>query len=106
MRAYNVGTGVETTVLDLARALQGAAGSNVPVQHAPARLGEQQRSSVNIDKAARELKRLAPAIVRAIDRHARRGGECYLPWYWRPILAVVRSTPERVFQRLRFLSGR
>lgn len=55
MRAYNVGTGVETTVLDLAAALQGAAGSNVPVQHAPARLGEQQRSSVNIDKAAREL---------------------------------------------------
>lgn len=51
-------------------------------------------------------ERLAPAIVRAIDRHARRGGECYLPWYWRPILAVVRSTPERVFQRLRFLSGR
>lgn len=55
VRAYNVGTGVETTVLDLAAALQGAAGSNVPVQHAPARLGEQQRSSVNIDKAAREL---------------------------------------------------
>ena len=51
-------------------------------------------------------ERLAPAIVRAIDRHTRRGGECYLPWYWRPILAVVRSTPERVFQRLRFLSGR
>lgn len=55
VRAYNVGTGVETTVLELAAALQGAAGSNVPVHHAPARLGEQQRSSVNIDKAAREL---------------------------------------------------
>jgi decaprenylphospho-beta-D-erythro-pentofuranosid-2-ulose 2-reductase len=48
-------------------------------------------------------ERLAPAIVRAIDRRA---GEVYLPWYWRPILAVVRNTPEPLFQRLRFLSGR
>lgn len=48
-------------------------------------------------------EQLAPAIVRAIDRRAR---EVYLPWYWRPILAVVRSTPEALFQRLRFLSGR
>ncbi len=48
-------------------------------------------------------ERLAPAIVRAIDRRAR---EVYLPWYWRPILAVVRNTPEALFQRLRFLSGR
>lgn len=48
-------------------------------------------------------ERLAPAIVRAIDR---RSGEVYLPWYWRPILAVVRNTPEPLFQRLRFLSGR
>ncbi len=55
VRAYNVGTGVQTTVLELAAALQGAAGSNVPVHHAPARPGEQQRSVVNIDKAAREL---------------------------------------------------
>ncbi|HMN07165.1 MAG TPA: GDP-mannose 4,6-dehydratase [Gemmatimonadaceae bacterium] len=55
VRAYNVGTGVQTTVLELAASLQGAAGSNVPVQHAPARAGEQQRSAVDIDKAAREL---------------------------------------------------
>lgn len=55
VRAYNVGTGVQTTVLELAAALQGAAGSNVPVQHASARPGEQQRSAVSIDKAAREL---------------------------------------------------
>lgn len=48
-------------------------------------------------------EKLAPAIVRAIDRRA---GEVYLPWYWRPILAVVRNTPEALFQRLRFLSGR
>jgi len=55
VRAYNVGTGVQTSVLELAAALQGAAGSNVPVHHAPARPGEQMRSVVNIEKAAREL---------------------------------------------------
>lgn len=48
-------------------------------------------------------EKLAPAIVRAIDRRA---GEVYLPWYWRPILTIVRNTPEALFQRLRFLSGR
>ena len=55
VRAYNVGTGVQTTVLELAASLQGAAGSNVPVQHAPGRPGEQQRSAVNIAKAGAEL---------------------------------------------------
>jgi decaprenylphospho-beta-D-erythro-pentofuranosid-2-ulose 2-reductase len=24
----------------------------------------------------------------------------YLPWFWRPIMFVVRSTPERIFKRL------
>lgn len=48
-------------------------------------------------------EQLAPAIVRAIDRRA---AEVYLPWFWRPILAIVRSTPEALFQRLRVLSGR
>ncbi|MFL5576525.1 MAG: NAD-dependent epimerase/dehydratase family protein [Gemmatimonadaceae bacterium] len=51
-RGFNVGTGVATTVVDLARALNRAAGADVPVEHAPARPGEQQRSVVRIDKAA------------------------------------------------------
>jgi UDP-glucose 4-epimerase len=55
VRAYNVGTGKETSVLQLAEELQRAAGSNVPVHHAPARLGEQQRSVVNIAKSEKEL---------------------------------------------------
>jgi UDP-glucose 4-epimerase len=55
VRAYNIGTGVETTVLALAQTLQRAAGVSVPVQNAPARPGEQLRSSVNIEKASREL---------------------------------------------------
>jgi UDP-glucose 4-epimerase len=55
VRAYNIGTGIQTSVLELAAALQSGAGSNVAVQHAPARPGEQQRSVVNIEKAQREL---------------------------------------------------
>lgn len=55
VRAYNVGTGVQTTVMELAAALQRAAGTSVPVLHAPGRPGEQQRSAVNIEKAQREL---------------------------------------------------
>jgi UDP-glucose 4-epimerase len=51
-RGFNIGTGVGTTVVDLARALNRAAGASVPIEHAPARPGEQQRSVVKIDKAA------------------------------------------------------
>jgi UDP-glucose 4-epimerase len=54
-RGFNIGTAIETSVLDLAAALQRSAGSGVPVQRAPARPGEQQRSAVNIEKAKREL---------------------------------------------------
>jgi UDP-glucose 4-epimerase len=54
-RGFNIGTAIETSVLDLAAALQKSAGSGVPVQRAPARPGEQQRSAVSIDKAKREL---------------------------------------------------
>ncbi|MEM6296144.1 MAG: SDR family NAD(P)-dependent oxidoreductase [Myxococcota bacterium] len=34
------------------------------------------------------------------------GGETYVPWYWRPIMGVVRRMPEPLFQRFGFLSGR
>ena len=54
-RAFNVGTGVETSVLELAQALARAAGSSAPVEHAPARAGELQRSAVAIDKAGMVL---------------------------------------------------
>ena len=54
-RGFNVGTGVETSVVALAGALRKAAGSNVPLHYAPARPGEQQRSAVNIEKARKEL---------------------------------------------------
>jgi UDP-glucose 4-epimerase len=54
-RGFNIGTGVPTTVVELARALNRAAGTDVPIEHAPARPGEQQRSFVKIDKAAAVL---------------------------------------------------
>jgi decaprenylphospho-beta-D-erythro-pentofuranosid-2-ulose 2-reductase len=46
---------------------------------------------------------VAAAIVRAMDAGA---SEAYVPSFWRLIMPVVKSTPERLFQRLPFLSGR
>lgn len=54
-RAYNVGTGVPTSVLDLAAALQRVAGRTTPIEHAPPRPGEQARSFVDVAKAAVQL---------------------------------------------------
>jgi UDP-glucose 4-epimerase len=51
-RAFNVGTGVPSSVLTLAASLQRAARTALPVAFAPPRAGEQQRSFVNIRKAA------------------------------------------------------
>lgn len=46
---------------------------------------------------------VAAGIVAAIDAGR---ADVYLPWFWRPIMAVVRNLPERVLQRLPALSGR
>jgi UDP-glucose 4-epimerase len=50
--AVNVGTGIETDVNQLAATMMGAAGVEVPVDHAPARPGELQRSAVAVARAA------------------------------------------------------
>jgi len=50
-RAFNIGTGVGTSVLEIAKLLQKAAGSDVPLEFAPHRPGEQQDSFVNVEKA-------------------------------------------------------
>ncbi len=47
--------------------------------------------------------RVAPAIVAALDNGA---GEVYVPAFWAALMPIVRATPERLFQRLPFLSGR
>ena len=54
-RAWNIGTGVETTVNELAELLAQGAGKKANITRAPARAGELLRSSLATDKAAREL---------------------------------------------------
>jgi decaprenylphospho-beta-D-erythro-pentofuranosid-2-ulose 2-reductase len=41
---------------------------------------------------------VARDIVRAIDRGT---PVLYTPWFWRPIMALIRAVPERLFRRLR-----
>jgi UDP-glucose 4-epimerase len=52
---YNVGTGVETSVVDLYKELARAVGSQLQAKHGPAKPGEQQRSSVDASLIRREL---------------------------------------------------
>ena len=52
---YNVGTGRETTVVDLYRILADAVGAAGPATHGPAKPGEQRRSVITSDLLAREL---------------------------------------------------
>ena len=40
---------------------------------------------------------VAEGIARALDRGR---DEVYLPWFWRPIMAVIRAVPEFIFKRL------
>lgn len=54
-RAFNVGTGVGTPVVKIAELLRASARSELPVEFAPRRPGEQQHSFVSIDKARRLL---------------------------------------------------
>ena len=62
-RAFNIGTGRETSVLELGTVLARVAGTlPATIEHAPARPGELQRSAIRIDKAARWL-RWTPAVA-------------------------------------------
>jgi len=42
--------------------------------------------------------RVARDIVRAMDRGT---PVIYTPWFWRPVMALVRFVPESVFRRAR-----
>ncbi len=46
---------------------------------------------------------VAASIVRAMDAGT---AEAYVPFFWGAIMPVVKNTPERLFQKLPFLSGR
>jgi UDP-glucose 4-epimerase len=52
---FNVGTGIETTVVDLFEGLRSAAGSRLDASHGPAKPGEQRRSCVDASKLRTEL---------------------------------------------------
>jgi UDP-glucose 4-epimerase len=63
-RAFNIGTGKGTSVIEIATLLQEIAGTKVPIEFAPHRPGEQQESFVNADKA-RELLGWTPQVTLA-----------------------------------------
>lgn len=54
-RAFNIGTGVGTSVLELAASLRRVSRAEAPIEFAPSRRGEQQASFVVIDKACSKL---------------------------------------------------
>jgi len=54
-RAFNIGTGVETSVTALAQAMIAAAGSKVGLDHAPARAGELLANALTAAKAEKVL---------------------------------------------------
>jgi UDP-glucose 4-epimerase len=53
--AYNIGTGVETSVNQLYELLRDISGRKLPANHGPAKPGEQLRSSLDPTRAARTL---------------------------------------------------
>jgi UDP-glucose 4-epimerase len=61
-RAFNIGTGKGTSVIDLAKLLQEAAGTKAKIEFAPHRPGEQQESFVNVDKA-RDVLGWTPSVT-------------------------------------------
>jgi len=52
---FNIGTGIETSVLELYELCRRVAGSELEAEHADARLGELQRSVLDVTRADREL---------------------------------------------------
>ncbi len=72
--ALNVGTGVETSVNELARTLARAAGYRKPIAHGPPAPGEQKRSSVD-SRAARAQLGWAPEV--GLEDGLRRTGDWF-----------------------------
>ncbi len=54
-RAFNIGTGVPTSVVHLAEVLRTAASATTTIEFAPKRPGEQQQSFLTVDKAKSQL---------------------------------------------------
>ena len=78
-RGFNVGTGIGTSVVDMANILLEEAGTRMPIEFAPRRPGEAQESFVDVGKAQQLLgwkprvslrEGLAQSFRWAADRHA------------------------------------
>jgi UDP-glucose 4-epimerase len=52
---YNVGTGIETSVVDLYKEIARSVGSDAAANHGPAKAGEQQRSVIDASRLRRDL---------------------------------------------------
>ncbi len=61
-RGFNVGTGIGTSVNDIAHTLLAASGRTVPIDYAPIRAGEQRHSFLDVDKAG-ELLGWRPSVT-------------------------------------------
>jgi UDP-glucose 4-epimerase len=83
-RAFNVGTGVGTSVNELARILLRVSEQKVPIEYAPQRRGEQQHSFLNVQKAARVLG-WTPGV--SLDAGLKRS----LDWFATRYRAAVRA---------------
>jgi UDP-glucose 4-epimerase len=69
---YNVGTGLETSVVELYRELAHAAGSATEPQFGPAKSGEQRRSVIDPGRLHRELGVAPPiSLSEGLERTAR-----------------------------------
>ena len=53
---FNVATGIGSSVLELVAAMRAAVGEAFPVEHCPERLGDLQRSELDVTRAARRLR--------------------------------------------------
>lgn len=68
---YNVGTGVESSVVELYRGLTKALQLDAAAQHGPAQPGEQQRSSIDAGRIRRELELPTPvSLAQGLERTA------------------------------------
>jgi UDP-glucose 4-epimerase len=69
---FQAGTGIETTVAELAEAIAAAVGGPVEIRHAPARVGDVERNVARVDKAATVLGyRAAVPLADGLGRTAR-----------------------------------
>jgi len=68
---FNVGTGIESTVVELYDGIRSAAGSELQATHGPGKPGEQRRSSVDASKLRSELSVPEPlALSEGLQRTA------------------------------------